>query len=74
MDSVDDDHIERPVRRLELEAQLLVMVRPGAAGLRKSDVDCDALFAAGHVTPPEAGIRPRCGVYLHRKVPPVARP
>jgi uncharacterized protein (TIGR03435 family) len=40
----------------------LVAVRPGAAGLRRSDVDCDALFAAGQVTRPEAGIRPRCGV------------
>jgi len=46
----------------ELPAYELVVVRPGAAGLRKSDVDCDALFAAGQVTRPEAGIRPRCGV------------
>lgn len=46
----------------ELPAYELIVVRPGAAGLRKSDVDCDALFAAGQVTRPEAGIRPRCGV------------
>lgn len=46
----------------ELPAYELVVVRPGAAGLRKSDVDCDALFAAGQVTRPEAGVRPRCGV------------
>jgi uncharacterized protein (TIGR03435 family) len=46
----------------ELPAYELVVIRPGAAGLRKSDVDCDALFAAGQVTRPEAGIRPRCGV------------
>src|SRR5688572_2540968 len=46
----------------ELPAYELVVVRPGAAGLRQSDVDCDALFAAGQVTRPEAGIRPRCGV------------
>ena len=46
----------------EIPAYELVVVRPGAAGLRKSDVDCDALFAAGQVTRPEAGIRPRCGV------------
>ena len=46
----------------ELPAYELVVVRPGAAGLRRSDVDCDALFAAGQVTRPEAGIRPRCGV------------
>jgi uncharacterized protein (TIGR03435 family) len=45
-----------------LPAYELVVVRPGAAGLRKSDVDCDALFAAGQVTRPEAGIRPKCGV------------
>jgi uncharacterized protein (TIGR03435 family) len=45
-----------------LPAYELVVARPGAAGLRKSDVDCDALFAAGQVTRPEAGIRPRCGV------------
>ena len=46
----------------ELPAYELVVVRPGAAGLRRSDVDCDALFAAGQVTRPEVGIRPRCGV------------
>ena len=46
----------------ELPAYELVVVRAGATGLRKSDVDCDALFAAGQVTRPEAGIRPRCGV------------
>src|SRR5688572_20533367 len=46
----------------EIPAYELVVVRPGAAGLRKSDVDCDALFAAGQVTRPEPGIRPRCGV------------
>jgi uncharacterized protein (TIGR03435 family) len=40
----------------------LVVARPGAVGLRVSDVDCDALFAAGQVTRPEPGIRPRCGV------------
>jgi len=28
----------------------LIVVRPGAAGLRKSDVDCDALLAAGQET------------------------
>ena len=48
--------------RRELPAYELVVVRPGAAALRKSDVDCDALFAAGQVTRPETGIRPRCGV------------
>jgi uncharacterized protein (TIGR03435 family) len=46
----------------EIPAYELVVVRPGALGLRKSDVDCDALFAAGQVTRPEAGLRPRCGV------------
>jgi uncharacterized protein (TIGR03435 family) len=46
----------------ELPAYELVVVRPGATGLRKSDVDCEALFAAGQVTRPEAGIRPRCGI------------
>lgn len=46
----------------EIPAYELVVVRPGAAGLRKSDVDCDALFAAGQVTRPEAGVRPQCGV------------
>ena len=46
----------------ELPAYELVMVRPGATGLRTSDVDCDALFAAGQVTRPEPGIRPRCGM------------
>jgi uncharacterized protein (TIGR03435 family) len=45
-----------------LPAYELVVVRPGAAGLRKSDVDCDALFAAGQVSRPEPGIRPRCGI------------
>jgi len=45
-----------------LPAYELVVVRPGATGLRKSDVDCDALFAAGQVTRPVAGIRPRCGI------------
>ena len=46
----------------ELPAYELVVIRPGAAGLRKSDVDCDALFAAGQVTRPVAGIRPQCGI------------
>ena len=46
----------------ELPAYELVVIRPGAAGLRKSEVDCDALFAAGQVSRPEPGIRPRCGV------------
>ena len=46
----------------ELPAYELVVTRPGAAGLRKSDVDCDALFAAGQVTRPEPGVRPRCGI------------
>jgi uncharacterized protein (TIGR03435 family) len=46
----------------ELPAYELVVVRPGATGLRKSDVDCDALFAAGKVTRPEAGVRPLCGI------------
>jgi uncharacterized protein (TIGR03435 family) len=46
----------------ELPAYELVVTRPGAAGLRTSDVDCDALFAAGQVTRPEPGVRPRCGM------------
>ncbi len=46
----------------DLPAYELVVTRPGAVGLRKSDVDCDALFAAGQVTRPESGVRPRCGV------------
>ena len=46
----------------ELPAYELVVIRPGAAGLRKSEVDCDALFAAGQVSRPEPGIRPRCGI------------
>jgi uncharacterized protein (TIGR03435 family) len=46
----------------EIPAYELVVARPGAAGLRKSGVDCDALFAAGQVTRPEPGIRPRCGL------------
>lgn len=46
----------------ELPAYELVVTRPGAAGLRKSDLDCDALSAAGQVVRPEPGVRPRCGV------------
>jgi uncharacterized protein (TIGR03435 family) len=46
----------------EFPAYELVVVRPGVAGLRPSDIDCDALFAAGQVTRPEPGIRPRCGL------------
>jgi uncharacterized protein (TIGR03435 family) len=59
-----EDRFKLKVRRepREIPAYELVVVRPGAPGLRKSDVDCDALFAAGQVSRPEAGIRPRCGV------------
>lgn len=62
--SLLEDRFKLKVHRepRELPAYELVVVRPGAAGLRKSDVDCDALFAAGQVTRPEAGIRPRCGI------------
>lgn len=62
--SLLEDRFKLKVHRepRELPAYELVVIRPGAAGLRKSDVDCDALFAAGQVTRPEAGIRPRCGI------------
>src|SRR5688572_17537141 len=62
--SLLEDRFKLKVHRepRELPAYELVVIRPGAAGLRKSDVDCDALFAAGQVTRPEPGVRPRCGI------------
>lgn len=64
--SLLEDRFKLKVHReaREFPAYELVLARPGTPGpgLRKSAVDCPALFAAGKVTRPAPGIRPTCGV------------